>query len=325
MTIYFLSRTPAALKLDGEYVGIIDLFERRVETEGGNILAEIVPDGNAQPLNFFINEKFFCNPPDFADVYRMEGDALIRVRGFAKKPSAPRVLAQTRFCGNLVTLFECGGLQLSCEGAGAELYAMEPAFYNASFEESAVGGYPVLLVRGERRVCVLSDKGKRVFCHAAEQCFCGETLKITERYETCAQIVCESEFTYDGESFRQKDSRARETAPVPPECLPFAFFESVLACAECGKYLCDGLKPRAGELGGFLGGFCGVTVPTEKFYRRHGNLKAAGLVYEKKSNLFDVKYFALEADGTEITNIYPVDERDVCGEKKKGGNPRLPP
>ena len=36
-------------------------------------------------------------------------------------------------------------------------------------------------------------------------------------------------------------------------------------------------------------------MPTEKFYAEHGGIRAAGLVYPKASNLFVVKYFAVES------------------------------
>lgn len=63
MRIYFLSYKPAILKLNGLYVGGIDLFERRVEIDlNDSVLAEIVPGDNLQPVNFFINERLLFEP-----------------------------------------------------------------------------------------------------------------------------------------------------------------------------------------------------------------------------------------------------------------------
>ena len=45
MRVYFLSERPAALKLNGAYMGLIDSFEKFVEIgEGQKLLAEAVPD-----------------------------------------------------------------------------------------------------------------------------------------------------------------------------------------------------------------------------------------------------------------------------------------
>ena len=68
MRFYFLSVKPAILKLNGLYVGGVDLFERHVEIDlQDNVLAEIVPGENLQPVNFFINERLLTNPPPFHD------------------------------------------------------------------------------------------------------------------------------------------------------------------------------------------------------------------------------------------------------------------
>ena len=72
------------------------------------------------------------------------------------------------------------------------------------------------------------------------------------------------------------------------------------------KYLSDELKTKAGDLKSYLGEFVSVAVPPEKFYLIHGNLPAAGLVYPKSGNLYEVKYFAVEFNEDKISNIYPV-------------------
>ena len=50
-----------------------------------------------------------------------------------------------------------------------------------------------------------------------------------------------------------------------------------------------------------------MTVPTEKFYAEHGDIRAAGLVYPKAANLFEVKYFAVDLSGEQISNVYPAE------------------
>lgn len=53
MRVYFLSYKPAILKLNGLYVGGIDLFERHIELDlADSVLAEIVPGENLQPSIF---------------------------------------------------------------------------------------------------------------------------------------------------------------------------------------------------------------------------------------------------------------------------------
>ncbi len=78
MRIYFLSCVPAALKLDGAYLGVIDGFERFVDLEEGKrVFAEAVPTNGLLAASFFIDEQFFRSPPEFADVYLTDGDAVV--------------------------------------------------------------------------------------------------------------------------------------------------------------------------------------------------------------------------------------------------------
>ena len=111
MRIYFLSCLPAALKLNGLYLGTIDGFERHIELDpADSVLAEIVPSDNLQPLNFFLDEKFFKDPPTFVDLYLTDGDAIVYIREYAVKDVTLSVIYQTRFAGNLVTVFSQGGI-----------------------------------------------------------------------------------------------------------------------------------------------------------------------------------------------------------------------
>ena len=50
-----------------------------------------------------------------------------------------------------------------------------------------------------------------------------------------------------------------------------------------------------------------MTVPTEKFYAEHGDIRAAGLVYPKAQNLFEVRYYAVEITDGKISNVFPVE------------------
>ena len=63
----------------------------------------------------------------------------------------------------------------------------------------------------------------------------------------------------------------------------------------------------ADELPDFLGGFVDVTLPYSRFYQRHGDLRAAGLVYPVADNLFKVKYYAVDLTDGKISNVYEVE------------------
>ncbi len=307
MRIYFLSERTAALKLNGAYLGLIDSFERFVDVEsGGKILAEVVPDGDALPLSFFIDDALFSSPPDFLDVYICGGDAVIYVSRFERRTREFKVVAQTSFRGGLYTLFLTDGrVYLNCErGADCSLHELPRSLENSSLTESNIGGYPVLLVGGAGYLSIFSDDGRQVFFNPAESWQCGGKLTVTVNFNTCAGCRAICTFGYDGKVMTLEASRTEERVPPDESVLHFAFFECVLTRGDFTKYLCDDLKKSAAALPEFLGEFVDVSVPYKRFFDVHGDIKAVGLVYPQSKNLFTVKYFAVDIEDGKITNVY---------------------
>lgn len=308
MRVYFLSYKPAILKLNGLYVGGIDLFERHIELDlADSVLAEIVPGENLQSVNFFINENLLFSPPDFMDVYLMENEALIYIREYGCKDGKISVICQTRFCGSLITVFSQNGCYLSVEGSDYSLTPLPRKFLSAKIEEKTLAGLPVLAIWGGNMLCLISNTGKRIFMNEVESAEFENALKVTAAFETCTAAKAVCTYAYDGEKLTLTESKTVETAPPEKNILHFAFFESVLTCGDYSAYLNDELKQKAGVLKSYLGEFISVTVPTEKFYAGHGEVRAAGLVYPKAQNLFEVKYFAVDLTDGKISNIYPVE------------------
>ncbi|MDE7380402.1 MAG: hypothetical protein K2N14_05045 [Clostridia bacterium] len=308
MRIYFLSERPAALKLDGAYLGLIDGFEKFVDVDpNAKILVEVLPDGNALPISFFIDRKFFENPPEFADVYLCGEDAVIYIARYESRICRLKVIAQKQFCGGLVTLFINGGrVYLNCEKQECSLYELSDGFENARLTPSRIGGFDVLLIEGSGCLAVISEECKRVFYNPAESWQCGDKLTIKVNFNTCAGCRATCSFTYDGKTMTLESSVTEESVPPKESVLHFAFFESVMCKGDFEKYLSESLKPSAGKLGGFLGDFCDVTIPYRKFFETHGDLNAAGLVYPITKNLFKVKYFAVNIKNSKIDNIYQI-------------------
>ena len=307
MRIYFLSYLPAVLKLNGMYIGTIDGFERHIELDPEDgVLAEIVPCDNLQPLNFFLEEKFFKTPPKFADVYLTEGDALIFIREYAVKDVKLDIIYQTRFYGNLITIFSQGGVYLSAEGAEYSLSPLPLCFSSVRAERQTLAGREVLAIYGGNSLLVISENGKTIFLNTAESAEFKQNLTVTVPFETCTAAKAVCDYSYDGESLTLISSRTVETRTPEKEILHFAFFESIMTRGDFVKYLDNELQSRAGDLKSYLGEFVSVAVPPEKFFMLHGNIPAAGLVYPKSGNLYEVKYFAVEFNGDKISNIYPV-------------------
>ena len=344
MTIYFLSATPAILQLNGIHVGLINSFERKIDVDiTGDVMAQITPDGNAQPVNFFINHKFLSAPPPCVDLYIGDGECVLFCKYFETKSPAFNVLGQTTFFGNTVTIFRQGTLFLSVDGASYFLHPLPNDFVFKHFEEHVFSnGESALFVVGEKCVAVLNINGELLFCDRADE-FCvdgfaqktdgflggahdgsfngsnfggahDDTIKglahgsgahfvVTKRLATCRRIEQRREFALANGKLSLLSCATTEIAPLKPHLIPFAFFECALHGGDFAHYLCDGLKDRAHMLTDYLGDFCDVVVPTENFYFKHDETRAVGLVYRKKENLFNVEYFAVDLKDEKVSNV----------------------
>lgn len=308
MRIYFLSCTPAILKLNGVYAGGVDLFERYVEVDlNDNMLAEIVPGENLQPVNFFLNPDLLTSPPDFMDVYLTEGDAVIHIRRFGSRDTRLNVIYQTRFEGNLVTVFSQGETYLCIDGKDYSLTPVGNRFKTVRAEQKTLGGFPVLAIYGGDGLIVISHTGVQLFSNEVIFAEFGATFKVGVRFETCTRAEAHCEYSYDGEKLTLISSKTVEKQRATQHVLHFAFFESVMTFGNFADYLSPELASRTADLKDYLGNFTGVIVPPGKFCSSHPDELAAGLVYPEKQNLYKIKYFAVHIVNGKIDNIYPIE------------------
>ena len=243
MRVYFLSCAPAVLKLNGLYAGSVDGFERHVELDPADrIFAEIVPGDNMQAVNFFLDEKFFSSPPPFVDLYLADGDAFVYVREYSAKDVKIEVVFQTRFNGNLITVFSQGGIYLSAEGAEYSLTPLPQAFKQLRAEKRTLCGRDVLVLYGGNMLAVISDLGKIIFLNAVESAEFGDELKTVTPFETCTAAKAQCTYSYDGEELTLIESVTAESRPPEADILHFAFFESILTCGNYADYLDASLK-----------------------------------------------------------------------------------
>lgn len=307
MRIYFLSAVKVALKLNGEYVGVCDLFDRYCDVDvNSGVFAEVIPEGNYFCENFFIDQNFLNSPPDFIDLFFFRDEAAVYVKKL-KNRSGIKILSQTKFCKNLITVFEQDGVKVLCGEDGNNVFELAPEFSNCKITESAVGGFPVLLLTTNERLAIISENGKVVFYNQVNDFKIGEKLTVKKPFESCTGAYAQCEFAYDGCKFLLEKSVTEESFPPDNEILHFAFFESVLYCGNFSKYLSDELAEKAEFLKDYLGDFCDVAVPSESFFKTRKIKRAVGLVYPESKNKFFVKYYSVEVDNGKICNIFPVE------------------
>ena len=315
MRIHFSAEKPCMLRLGGVLVGAVGEAEKFADI-GDAVLAEFLPeDGDLMPLAFRIGDGFFAGPPACADVYRYGCGADLFVR-FAPRDTSLRVRAQERLGDALLTVFSEGKTQLSleCKG-GFGLFGL-PEADEYLLGEQNIGGetfYSAECLRGKKRtLCLYSAEPREVFRDAVTGFECGEKLRVTFAFEDIAGHTAERTYRAESGVLAEESCTVRPREGFSPEALhekllPFALFQEIAAGGDTSPYLSPALAEKKDLLREYLGDFCGVYLPKEIFYLVHGQKNAAGLIYRRAENAFDVKFYETPLQNGKIANILPVE------------------
>lgn len=313
MRIYFSAALPCVLRAGGAPAGF--LSGNKLFADADRVLVEFLPaDGELLPLSFVTGEEFFRHPPACCDVYRCGCYNLVHAARFSPRRSGFDAKTQVR-CGNLqATVFECGGPFLCLQNAeGFDVFPLPQGEYELG--ETHVGGKAFLHAHCKKSgyFALFSQDRKRVLRERIQSREEGEELELVRVLPDIAGHTVRERYALHGEELVLTGHAvsAREgfdPAALPEKLLPFAFFEELAAGGDASPFLAPALQGQAGRLKEYLGDFCGVCLPEEVFYRVHGEVNAAGLIYAHAENAFDVKFFRVEAGHGKIENILPVDE-----------------
>lgn len=291
MRVCFLAEKPCALSLGGIYLGIIDGFERALELDPADeILCEISPLGGFLPLRFLLDERFFLSPPPEVRLYRAGELFAVYACGFVRADPSLRVISQERFGNALLTLCIQGRLTLELD--------CETGFHHIPLPDGLEG-------------CAMLPHPEG-FLLEAENCFAligrdGKTLvssegKVLEKSPLKAEIPFHDSMGHTAVcEWRGGELVAcsvRSASPPDERTYALALFESALIGADVVPFLSPALAEKAGSLKEFLGDYLSVVLTDER--------EKVGLVYRRKENVFDVRYFRVELEDGKISNIIPL-------------------
>ena len=314
MYYYFSADFPAAMKLNGIYVG--ELHET-VKAMNVNALSppliEICPLGlSAGSINFILNDDLLISPTENLSVTDLKGGYLLK---FTKRQKWQefKILAQEKLPHAVITVFYDGTLKLSIE--------TEKDFFAKTFDfciDSAeiipftLNGVNVIAIKlcGKTDIlCVydLSSKIKELFFRPVHSFTTDGEFTTTEKLCDMAkhQITCS--WTLDNGCLIERTrsvtrSNKFDLSRLNEKLIPYAFIEEFIAGGNIDDYTTGNVKEHADSLGGFLGNFIGVMPPPT--FR---TIEEVGLIYKKKENLYYAEYFTFDLDGRKICNIKKCD------------------
>jgi hypothetical protein len=284
MRVYFLSARPCALKINGEYLGETDGFERYVDLfPRERPFVEWTPYGNALPLSFALTEDILFAPPQGITLYHAKDFLVLYAKNF--RFYAPlTLLAATP----LVTVFSQGSVQA--------LYGNEVITLGEAFSSCNIAEYGnVILLEGSSALCALY-RGQVVFNGEAEKwAFDPKRQELTVTFPlrdfcggkaTCVWLLA-------GESPSLLRAEKSESGwNVPILC---RFLQGLHTGKGIDELLSSELARSLPQLKGYLGEYSAV------FPARSEN--TAFIACPLRSNVFSLKYFSAEQTDGKISNL----------------------
>lgn len=297
MQVFFLSEQTAALSVGGMHVGLCDMFERSLRLNPEDrLFVEILPVGGYLPVRFVFDGEFLFSPPPHIQLYFFGESVAVYASDFCRCDQTMRVLRQKRIGNVLCTLYLQGKLQLSLEnGSDFHLVELPDGFCDCEIEGC---GDDVLLLTPDRFALVGTDGTVKLLTEGTVLEREGALkAKIPFRDSMAHTAVCE---WTDGKLTACAIQSGRE---ANERTVALAFFESILIGADPTPFLAEELLPKKDELKEYLGDYRSVVLTRKP--------DEAGLVYERKPQVFDVRPFHIELKNGRICNLYPVENEDV--------------
>lgn len=286
MKIYFLSSLPCALKIDGEYVGKTDGFERylNLHLRDGHFI-EFVPQGNYLSTAFFLTEDILFHPPEGVKLGHAPYVLIIYANEFHQKTSSFQLVAQKN-----TTAVYVGGesYQLYFHG---KIFDLDGDYKNCEIVE-----YPTfILVRGGHHACVLSRDGLVFNGKFRSLRYDEREGALTLSRDLCDFLGREEVLTYDCKVYPQLISRKEGSAPreISTGFTTAYFLQSLLFGTPCKELL--GEELQTADLKGYFGEFYKV-LPV-------GEEKVALVVAGSVKNVFTLRFFSGTIENGKIVNI----------------------
>lgn len=292
MQVYFLAERECMLRINGIYLGLVDLFERSVELnpEDG-IVCELIPLDGFLPLSFRLDETFLLQPPPQVRLYYAQNAVAVFCMDFLRADPSMKVIWQQRFGDTLLTLAVQGKVQLYLQNSASHLLDLPQSFADCSAKEYR----DCFLLSAQTGFALVSGEGELLLMSEGVVLSSDTTIKAEVPFRDCLghTAVCE----WDREKLIGCSVRtARE---VTEATIALALFESVLIGADVSPYLCEELREKADDLREFLGEFVSVVLTNEQ--------TTVGLVYPRKERIFDVRYYTVSVTDMKIDNISPLE------------------
>lgn len=310
MYYYFSADFPAAMKLNGIYVGKLHetVKAMKLSTQDAPLI-ELCPLGlSTGGVNFILNEDLLINSAENLSVTDLKGGYLLK---FTRRQNYQefKIFAQEKLPYAVVTVFNDGSLKLSIESE-KDFFAKTFDFCidTAEIIPFTLNGVNVVAIKLCGKIDILclyivSPDIKELFCRPVHSFTTDGEFSTTEKLCDMAkhQITCS--WTLNDGTLKERTRSVTKSdkfdlSRLPKKLIPYAFIEELFAGGNIDDYTTGNVKEHADSLSGYLGDFIGVMPPPT--FR---NVEEVGLIYKKKDNLYYAEYYTFDFDGRKICNV----------------------
>ena len=253
MNAFIFSEISAHLKVNGEYLGVVNNNLYHVENIGDNCFLEPYPknhsyapvygDKNSKDIKIFnLNGDLIIYP-----IYPLRHDYPFKIIGQKQKSSYSIYVT--------VTVILDGCVKFFIDGAVSDVKALP--FIPTSFEVDIVSNIITVAFSAEKTAFFMYDteSKKLVYSDVASGFFLSDNLSVKKEFNTITKTCIEEEWTVSSTptliSF--KDIKSKDFLEIHPQLLPLAFFENLIIGAKVENIVTPNLNGRISELKEFLG------------------------------------------------------------------------
>ncbi len=305
MRVYFLSARRCALRINGAFAGYADGFPRFLDLSPRDLpFCEFLPvDSAFCPLRFVFTEEIAFRPPAGLSLCFLPDGVALYADKFLCADAAFRLLARREVAGGTMTVFSQSGVHYLWERTGeAKTGDLGEAFRGCGI--AGCGG--CVLLQGEGALCAIGGDGTPFFRGAAEQVVfdrsdgeeAGGTLRVVapagdfRGRKTALTFRCEN-----GRADLQERTRS-DAKPLPERFALCALLQALQQNEdeEAAKLLSGDLLADLPALKDYFGAYTAVfPLPFTPF--------AAGMLRQKRPNVYEMKGYAAEMKEGRIQNI----------------------
>ena len=311
MLLFFSASFPCALKINGKYCAQIENTTYSYQTDSVCLIESFALINGGETRAFLTEERFLKNPPEFIVVTDIIGGYFIEF--IPPKPIKPfNILAQEKNDYLIETAFYDNGAKLSIE-TPYSFYAEDLPINTESalIECVNLGGELLVAVKVKSEstwllVFAIDNDIKKVFSANISEYSFNNGLTTKTYLKDFAKHTVTKTGEYKNKSFSLasidiQKKKGFNYNNLPNSLKAYAFFEELLVGGNILEFLTDNMQKKADKLKGYLGDYFGV-IPPPRFH----NQNAVGLVYNKTSSFYTVRYFCPTFIGDKIDNLTEV-------------------